>query len=330
MMDIPNERKRHKFPTPSSGGLIFIIPVFVSLAVVNLNYENFVFIFCFLLFILLGFIDDRINLSSRTKFIFQFCIAAVAVFAFGSFEFLGQLGIISEWFSFTVTLVFIVTIINAFNLIDGSDGVAASYAILVFTFISVIAFYSNQVDIGVLSALLAVGVFAFIQFNFYPAKIFMGDTGSLALGFAIPVLSLQLLNSGTNELFHAHYVIIPLLLVPAMDTLRVMVWRILKGKNPFKADLGHMHHMLMKIGFKPSSIAILFSVISLLIICESIFCLYLEKSIFITLILTSITSMVGFSIVILFILSKVKGEIKKRLSEKRKLERSNALLIKNY
>lgn len=250
VMDTPNERKMHAGAIPRIGGMAMVIGACLPI-LLWLPYTNTVMAFLLSLLILLvfGAWDDSKELNYRIKFLGQFLAALVIVFwgdvNLAVFPFTGM-DPVSSYLSVPVTIIFIVGVTNAVNLSDGLDGLAAGVALLSLAAIALLAKLANGGVIVLASFAVAGTIFGFLRYNTYPARIFMGDTGSQFLGFTIGVLSVML----TQQVNTALNPLLPLFLVglPIIDTLFVMVKRISEGRSPFSADRTHMHHRLLSLG----------------------------------------------------------------------------------
>ena len=190
----------------------------------------------------MGVIDDCKNLPAKLKFVIQIIAALVVVFAgdikidvFTNPNFLSDnpYWVLPEWLSVTLTVIWIVFITNAVNFIDGLDGLAAGVSAIM--------------SISLVFIALMGSCFGFLPFNFNPAKIFMGDTGSTFLGFMLATLSIQ----GVFKSYAVISFAVPLLILglPLFDALFAMIRRILRGQSPMTADRGHLHHRLVDMGF---------------------------------------------------------------------------------
>jgi UDP-N-acetylmuramyl pentapeptide phosphotransferase/UDP-N-acetylglucosamine-1-phosphate transferase len=151
---------------------------------------------------------------------------------------------------YTFTLLTIAGITNAFNLIDGIDGLAGGLGFTSLTILGLFLTMNGDIVSALIAFSLAGSIVAFLYFNFNPAKIFLGDTGSLVLGFTIAVLCIRLMQVNTlTALPHAPLFILSLVFIPVFDTIRVFATRMWKGKSPFQADRTHIHHLLTNAGF---------------------------------------------------------------------------------
>ncbi len=256
LCDIPNERKEHINPVPTMGGIAIVGGMLTAL-MLWLPFELSIFNICFFLSIIilfiLGIMDDVRDLSAKYKFLIQFGLALLMALGGVRIEsFHGLFGIyeLPLTAQYTFTIVAIVGITNAFNLIDGIDGLAGGLGFMSLTTIGIFLTMNGQTDVALIAFAMAGGILAFLYFNFNPAKIFMGDTGSLVLGFTIAVLGIKLMQLNTlPSLPHSPLFILGIVFIPVFDTLRVFALRIWKGKSPFIADKTHIHHLLTTTGF---------------------------------------------------------------------------------
>ena len=251
-VDFPNSRSVHTFPKPRIGGIAMamgaIIPVLLWTPKNPLISSLLV---GSLIVTLFGFLDDQKNLGYKTKFAGQF-LAAFVVILHGGVAIRSLGGLLPEgfllpnWISVPFTAFVIVGVTNAINLSDGLDGLAGGIALLCYSCIGIVAYQVGDYPVAIISAAVIGAVFAFLRFNTYPAVIFMGDAGSLLLGFLAITLSISLSqrNAPLSPLF-------PMILLgfPVLDTLTVTVLRISTGNSPFKADQKHFHHKLLSLGF---------------------------------------------------------------------------------
>lgn len=260
LLDIPDRRKIHKVSTPSLGGIPFVFSALLSLLIVmpfsDLADIKFLLAGIIITFIL-GIRDDVSSLNARQKLIVQALAAFLVVHFLGTYlsSFYGFLGLgdISPLLGKIISASLIVILTNAFNLIDGIDGLAGGVAIMVFTFLGVWFYYNDITAYALLSIAMASSILAFMYFNWYPSKIFMGDTGSMVLGFTLSTILIKFIQ--VNEIatwakFDASVAMaIGLFILPIYDTLRVFFKRMIQGKSPFKPDRNHVHHILLNLGF---------------------------------------------------------------------------------
>jgi UDP-N-acetylmuramyl pentapeptide phosphotransferase/UDP-N-acetylglucosamine-1-phosphate transferase len=261
LYDIPDERKLHtRLVTPLGGVGIFSGFILASLLSIrgSLNPEFQSFFAAAIMLFFLGLRDDLMILPARKKFVVQI-IAASILIHLGGIRVDGMHGLfgfeeVSESFGLALSYLTIIVVINAFNLIDGVDGLAGSLGILNMLFFGVYFFAINQQAYALLSFSMAGSLVAFMIFNHHPAKIFMGDSGSLMIGLVNATLVIKFINiAGTAEaaavpLESAVAIGFAILSVPLLDTLRVFTIRIINGRTPFTPDRNHVHHLLLDNG----------------------------------------------------------------------------------
>ena len=293
------ERDLHTGKIPIFGGIAIFSGTLLSLLIWS-SLENIQFIIVSLIIIfIIGIIDDLLNLSPYRKIFGQVISILIIVFfqdlRVQSFQGLFGIELLPFWFSIFFTVFIVIVIINAFNLIDGIDGLAASIGI-VSSFIFGVLLYLNNNDMFILSFSLSGSLFAFLRYNISPARIFMGDTGSLVIGFLLAIFSIEIINEGiviSSDLYFGDkgpFIAITLLCIPLYDTFRLFFIRVLNGENPLHPDRNHLHHALIDIGLTHNQTTILLSAFTILVIVLSSFILYMP---------------IGFSIFILtvFVLS---------------------------
>lgn len=250
LMDKPDDRKIHIVPTPSMGGIGVFLGIIPAWAL-GASAEMIIVLVLFSLLLLIGVLDDLKDLSAYLRLSLQVCIGVVLfIFDFKIDSLHGIFGIteISSTISFIITVFFTVGIINAFNLIDGINGLAGGIvAINAFVFGTI--FYLNaELEYATLSFVLGSSLFGFLLHNFRKkANIFLGDSGSLVLGGAMAIFSLKVFGlESSNQILNINLVI-GILLIPVLDVVRVVIVRLLNGRKPFDADNNHIHHKLLKI-----------------------------------------------------------------------------------
>ena len=257
-IDIPKDNRRmHKKPTPRIGGLAIIFGFTVAtLCFAQPSRQLYGTLAGAAIIAVMGVIDDCKNLPAKLKFVIQIIAALVVVFAgdikidvFTNPNFLSDnpYWVLPEWLSVTLTVIWIVFITNAVNFIDGLDGLAAGVSAIMSISLVFISIRVCEYSIAILGIALMGSCFGFLPFNFNPAKIFMGDTGSTFLGFMLATLSIQ----GVFKSYAVISFAVPLLILglPLFDALFAMIRRILRGQSPMTADRGHLHHRLVDMGF---------------------------------------------------------------------------------
>lgn len=262
--DKPNHRKVHTDPVPTLGGLAIFISFLIGLIILQPenSYHLSIVVGAFII-ILLGFFDDLYNLSPKIKFFVQILAAVLVVYWGGlQVEFINlpfggkiEFGILSS----IVTILWIVGVTNAINLIDGLDGLAAGISAIALLTIAGMAMIMGDVYVAIIALILFFSTVGFLRYNFFPAKIFMGDTGALFLGYMISVLSLL---GFKNITFISFLTPIFILAVPISDTLIAMVRRYINNQPITSADSSHLHHRLLKIGLSHKQAVIYLYVLS--------------------------------------------------------------------
>ncbi len=259
-VDVPKGGRRvHKRPTPRIGGLAMIFGFLIAVLSFNDDWSRttVAILIGALILGILGVIDDCKELDAKLKFVVQIVAALIVVF-YGDIRIsvFSNPNLFSEqpyiilpmWLSTTITVLWIVFMTNAVNFIDGLDGLAAGVsAIMSMSLVFIAVTHQGGEVIAIMGLAIMGACFGFLPFNFNPAKIFMGDTGSTFLGYMLAVLSVQ-------GMFKSYAVIsfaVPLLMLglPLFDALFAMARRILTGKSPMVADRGHLHHRLYDMGF---------------------------------------------------------------------------------
>lgn len=262
-VDAPNSRTSHRNTTPTLGGIaIFIGSVIAFLMFISAGtMPSFQYIIASVLVIFfIGFKDDIIGISPYKKFFGQ-VIAALIVIEFGRIILMNLHGLfyiypITYNFGLVLSVITIIGVTNCFNLMDGIDGLSASLSILACSAFGIWFYLVGEVDWAVLSAAIAGATLAFLYFNVFSKtnKIFMGDTGSLFLGFIISIIAIRFNEAsvsvtGPYAVQAAPAVSIGFLIIPIFDTLRVFLTRIVRNKPPFSPDKTHIHHYLLELGF---------------------------------------------------------------------------------
>ena len=246
-VDVPNERSMHFKPIPRGAGICFVsISLLISLIAVvfdlnHLQQYYYVYLATAIVF-LAGYIDDRRGLPPKVKFLF--IIAAIILLCLNGL-YIGSLGYYLGYkidLPLSIALIFTIFAItgftNALNLIDGLDGLAGMISLVMLTAFLWIGYTNHDELMIMLSSIFMGGIGAFLLFNWYPAKVFMGDSGSLTLGFVISILAVRAMH------FIEPTAVLFIVVLPVLDTFIVMTRRLQRGLSPFSADKTHMHHIL--------------------------------------------------------------------------------------
>lgn len=260
--DRPNERSAHVEPTPSLGGIGIFAGTICAL-VLWTPLETFgvlqYILAAFVLIFLIGVMDDLLPLSPTKKFSGQLLVALILAYKanVNITSFYGLFGIydLPELTSFALSIVVIIAIINSFNLIDGIDGLAGSIGLLACVTWGSWFLAVGSAGLAVVAFSLAGAIVAFMKYNFSPAKIFMGDTGSMLIGTVCAILAISFIEMNHRVSDLPLYIVdaapaiaVGILILPLYDTVRVFVQRIIKGRSPFSPDKTHIHHLLLDLG----------------------------------------------------------------------------------
>ena len=315
----PNERSSHKKKTPHLGGLgisfgAFFISAFFGSLMLNTKEVTVLLSIAASLIILFsaGIKDDLIGLSPKLKLLVEVISASIFILLtdIRIDSFYGLFGI-NEFpiiLSYVFTIFVFIVIINSYNFIDGIDGLAASIAIIIFCF-----FLYYFINIKSIMAIISISsmlgsILAFLKFNFSKGqlKIFMGNVGSLVIGFVLAVFTTMVLSTGFSTVYfipNKPVFILALFAFPFLDTIRVIILRLISGRSPFLADKNHFHHKFLEAGFSHIQSTIFISVYSLVIICFSfiLFDAIILKHFILILVLS-----VVFLLLIIWLLSKLK------------------------
>lgn len=269
-VDLPNARKVHSRPMVRLGGVSIYIGCLTALLLVWVSggfgylpppaeYEIWGVTLGGLLFFLIGLLDDLFTLSALLRLFMQVGVAVMAWKMGVSIEFFSipfiDPGLVKlEIWSLPITTVWLVGMANAINFMDGLDGLAAGLSGIAAVIMLVMSLFMNQPAAALLAAALAGGALGFLRYNFNPAQIFMGDGGAYFLGFTLAGIGVI----GLVKTVTTVAVVLPFLIlaVPIVDTSTVILNRLRKGKSPFAADKGHLHHRLLDAGLSQRRIVL--------------------------------------------------------------------------
>jgi len=274
-IDIPNEKRRiHKLPTPRMGALSIFLSFLVGYMIFGKPsiQMNSILIGSFIL-VIIGMFDDIKPIPNRYKLLSQLAAAIIAVF-YGGFLLRGidafGLNISFGWASYPITLFFIVGAINCINFIDGMDGLSGGICSIYFLTVGIVATVLWKLNgLDVLLCFVCLGAtLGYLKHNFYPAKIFMGDGGSMFLGYIIAIIALI---GYKNVTFTSFLIPLTLLAVPIFDTLLAIIRRLIKKKSPMTPDKGHLHYQLYKRNNSEIKTVLTIYAISLLFAAVTIF-----------------------------------------------------------
>lgn len=255
-IDVPrDDRRMHDKPIPRFGGLGIFIGIFLSIFVFlrPLSKEVQAMMLGASVIFVSGFLDDTKGLSPSMKLIFQVIASLIAIYGGIRVDaisnFMGEKGSVVELgvLSYPITMLWIIGVTNAINLIDGLDGLAAGISAIAGISFTIISFLLGSREIALLCLMISGACIGFLPYNFNPASIFMGDTGALLLGYLFGVITIEgvLKTAITVSIF----VPVIILAVPISDTLLAIIRRTLSGKSFATADKGHLHHRILAMGF---------------------------------------------------------------------------------
>jgi len=272
IVDVPCERKIHIDNTPLLGGLgIFLAYIIITLMLDSFSTKIYALIAANIAIITTGILDDVIHLNAPKK-LFGQIIAATIIVVFTDFRFTistFDFEILSNpIFNIFFTYLWIVGVTNAINLIDGMDGLAGGIAFMAFGAIGYAA-YTKGFELNAYICMGLMGAtLGFLRYNIPPAKVFMGDTGSLFLGFNIAIMSIAASHKSGTVLS----VLVPVMFIslPLFDTFLAIVRRTLKGQNPMTADREHLHHRLLSLEFSSVQTLMIFYTLSIVLMAISI------------------------------------------------------------
>lgn len=254
LTDIADERKVHGEEKPIGGIAIFLGVILGVAPFLEISWATLSLLLGSLVIITVGLIDDLRSLSPKIKLLGQFIMASVPIFLgdikIASLDLAGLRFELGFW-AIPITLFWIVGVTNAFNLIDGLDGLAAGGSAIVSLFTIFLAWKAGNPEALLLALALLGASLGFLRYNFHPAQVFLGDSGSYFLGFLLAILTVESLQSDFGTIYNLP-MLVPLLVLslPLADTLWSIIRRAIAGKNIFAADRGHIHHWLLKLGWE--------------------------------------------------------------------------------
>lgn len=268
-LDIPKDNRRmHKRPMPIAGGVAIYLAATVAILVfIPLNKNIISLLIGSTVILISGLLDDKYSISPKAKIFFQLAAGLIIALSGSQIEFFTNIISTKEvvwlkYLSIPVTLFWICGITNTVNLIDGLDGLAAGISLISAVSLMCIALKMNLLAVAIIAAAIGGGCLGFLPYNFNPAKIFMGDTGALYLGFMLSYISIQ----GVMKYATTLMIFVPVLVlgVPVFDTAFAMIRRYISGKKIFAADKGHLHHRLLALGLTQRQTVLILYAISLI------------------------------------------------------------------
>lgn len=328
LVDIPGRRKIHKKVTPSMGGIAIFFGFFIS-SLIWIDLQSwgeikFIMVALFVIFFI-GVRDDLVPLKWMLKLGGQIMAASLVIFLYGLRikSFYGLFGVyeLPELATYAITYMTIIVITNSFNLIDGLDGLAGTIAIISLLAFGVWFYVADDIIFSVLSFAMLGAILAFLIFNWEPSEVFMGDTGALVIGMTLAIMAIHFMDTNFNLPAGHPYrfsasigTVICIIVIPLVDTLRIVILRLSKRQSPFKPDKSHIHHALMRLGLSHGQTTLFLGGIQLLFITGAVFFHhYSERYV--------LSGVVVLSLVMSLVLDKL---ILGKLSVKDPLEEENA------
>jgi UDP-GlcNAc:undecaprenyl-phosphate GlcNAc-1-phosphate transferase len=280
LVDVPGRRKIHKKITPSMGGIAIFFGFSVS-ALIWINFTDwfqikFILVALFVIFFI-GVRDDLVPLKPSLKLMGQIMAASLLIFLFDLRlrSFYGLFGIfdLPEAISYLITVFTIIIITNSFNLIDGLDGLAGTVAIVALLAFGIWFYLVGDIIFAILCFSMMGAIFAFLIFNWEPSEVFMGDTGALVIGMLLSIMAIHFIGQNYNLPANTEYKFTGsvgtaacFIIIPLVDTSRIIILRLLKGQSPFKPDKSHIHHAIMRLGMSHSQTTIILAITQLVFI----------------------------------------------------------------
>lgn len=274
--DLGHFRKEHDHGIPRLGGVAIFVGFTITALMLSMTHRslpiNYLLAACIILFAM-GLKDDLSGVNSNTKLLIQIVVCAILVIP-GGIRLSSMYGVFGIYdLSYVVgaafTILIILLIVNAFNLIDGIDGLAGITGVVVNGTFAGLFIYIHQYELAAVSLALVGAIIGFLKFNITPAKIFMGDTGSLLIGLISAVMAIKymelnkVVNGKLPEIYSVPALTLAILIGPIFDTIRVFVIRIASGQSPFSADRNHIHHRMLKLGFSHLQTTIILTLLNL-------------------------------------------------------------------
>ncbi|GGB43591.1 glycosyltransferase family 4 protein [Fictibacillus barbaricus] len=288
-VDKPNKRKVHREAKPRLGGLAIYVAFIAGLLILPIDFHTKTYIFSSTAVIVItGVLDDIYELSAKQKLLGQFLSAFILIYGGFVIDYITipYFGLVElQLMTIPLTLFWMIGLINAINLIDGLDGLAGGVSTIALSTILIMAIGKDQLLVIMLCVIVMGSTLGFLLFNFYPAKIFMGDTGSQLLGLLIAVISIS--GFFKSVTFLSLFVPIMILGVPFLDTAFAIIRRLVNKQKWSQPDKSHLHHRLLAVGFShPKTVLLIYGISIFFSILAFAFSLStLEESFFLFLLL---------------------------------------------
>jgi UDP-GlcNAc:undecaprenyl-phosphate/decaprenyl-phosphate GlcNAc-1-phosphate transferase len=322
LVDKPNARKVHAHPVPLVGGISIAITTVLALILSPKFLEgiqnNIVWLTCAIIMLAIGLLDDRFDIKPLYRLIIQMsCAYAVVASGIRIQSFYGLFGIqeIPDIVGYVLTIIVITGVVNAYNLMDGIDGLLGGLTLIGVSVLGIISYQYQQYELTIFYSAVCGAIIGFLRYNLSKKKIFMGDAGSLLLGFVLVVTAIKLLNAVNDQQTSGQLKVLLLItgifLVPVLDSLRVYRARVKKGISPFKADKTHLHHLFLFLNITHKTAAFFILVLVLLIISIVVGLTYLIPLIWVV----TIGAIIFISVTTLLTLNRSVLEWKEKLKK---------------
>lgn len=293
------ERKLHKRSVPTIGGIIIFSAIIFSYAlwfpdlnILQHEVRDFKYLIAVLIILFfIGIKDDIIGTAPMKKLVAHLVVGFILVMM-ADMRIKGMHGLFGlekdfpEWASVLLSMFVYIVVVNAFNLIDGIDGLAAGIGLICSITFGILFYMAGSYSHSLLAFILSGSLLGFLFFNFMPARIFMGDSGSLTIGAIISVLAFRLIEIDTSsfrfpEWRHLSMPVMAMAIMayPLIDTLRVFTVRAYNGQSPFTADKNHLHHRILAFGFNHAQTAIIIYIYSIVVILAAFFTFALSPTV---------------------------------------------------
>lgn len=277
-LDPPAQRKVHSSPIPRLGGIAVFLGVLAPLILLlPLDRSTQGFLVGLAILAILGIVDDVRHLSAWTKLPVQ-TLAAWMLVVFGGTKILYlsvpfvDTWVVPEWFGNIFTVLCVIALVNAMNLIDGLDGLAAGIATIIFGAVAVLSLITDNHVSLIVSMTFAGATLGFLKYNWHPASIFMGDTGSMILGFGLAFACLTVTFGQTHTM--STWVPFGLVAMPIFDTVWSFSRRIFAGRSPFSPDKTHIHHQLLRAGLPHGKVVLILYGLTFLLCLQTVLLAY--------------------------------------------------------
>jgi len=308
LMDEPGERSSHANKIPTLGGVALFFGIVVSTSIfaseLGSNYAFYLSAITILFFI--GLMDDLLVVAPDKKLYAQIISTTFIVFGSGIMinSFNGLFGIfeLNYWIGVIITYIVFILLINAFNLIDGIDGLASGIGITISIAFIFIFYRIYDYSIAILAVSVVAVLLGFINYNLSKKnKIFMGDTGSMVIGFILTFLAIRFLYIAglpSYNLKTAPVLLLFIFCIPVIDTTSVIITRIINKKHPLKADRNHLHHQFLKLGFSHLHTSVFLVIINVLYIIIGFYFRHLDiNQLFLIFLILSISFAISLKII---------------------------------